>query len=102
MYWRLPESLLFLSSQQGAHDELGQLLRRIAPEVDPSRELHLARPQQVNGRGSLTKLFRDGRALMTLLLWLVSFANPLNLFFLANCYRCSRRAWDSVHRLRYC
>jgi AAHS family 4-hydroxybenzoate transporter-like MFS transporter len=29
-------------------------------------------------------LFRDGRALMTLLLWLVSFANLLNLFFLAN------------------
>jgi AAHS family 4-hydroxybenzoate transporter-like MFS transporter len=84
MYWRLPESLLFLSSQQGAHDELGQLLRRIAPEVDPSSDLHLASPEQVNGRGSLTKLFRDGRALMTLLLWLVSFANLLNLFFLAN------------------
>jgi len=84
MYSRLPESLLFLSSQQGACDELGQLLRRIAPGVDPSRDLHLARPEQVHGRGSLTKLFRDGRALMTLLLWLVSFANLLNLFFLAN------------------
>src|SRR5580704_17921710 len=84
MYWRLPESLLFLSLQQGAHDELGQLLRRIAPEVDPSSDLHLGTPEQVRGRGSLTKLFRDGRALMTLLLWLVSFANLLNLFFLAN------------------
>jgi MFS transporter, AAHS family, 4-hydroxybenzoate transporter len=84
MYWRLPESLLFLSSQQGAHDEIGQLLRRIAPDIDPSRDLHLARPEQVHGRGSLTKLFSDGRALMTLLLWLVSFANLLNLFFLAN------------------
>jgi MFS transporter, AAHS family, 4-hydroxybenzoate transporter len=84
MYWRLPESLLFLSSQQGAHDKLGQLLRRIAPGIDPGRDLHLARPEQIHGRGSWTKLFRDGRALMTLLLWLVSFANLLNLFFLAN------------------
>jgi MFS transporter, AAHS family, 4-hydroxybenzoate transporter len=84
MYWRLPESLLFLSLQQGTHDKLGQLLRRIAPGVDPDRDLHLAGPEQVQGRGSLAKLFRDDQALMTLLLWLVSFANLLNLFFLAN------------------
>jgi MFS transporter, AAHS family, 4-hydroxybenzoate transporter len=84
MYWRLPESLLFLSLQQGAHDRLGPLLSRIAPGVNPGRDLHLARPEQVLVRGAFTKLFRDGRALMTLLLWLVSFANLLNLFFLAN------------------
>jgi len=84
MYWRLPESLLFLSLQQGTHDKLGQLLRRIAPGLDPDRDLHLGTPEQVRGRGSLTKLFRDGRALMTLLLWLVNFTNLLNLFFLAN------------------
>src|ERR1700747_3645803 len=34
MYRRLPESLLFLSLQQGANDQLAQLLRRIAPGVD--------------------------------------------------------------------
>jgi MFS transporter, AAHS family, 4-hydroxybenzoate transporter len=84
MYWRLSESLLFLSLQQGAHDKLAQLLLRIAPGVVPGRDLQLARPEQPRGRGSFTKLFRDGRALMTLLLWLVSFANLLNLFFLAN------------------
>jgi MFS transporter, AAHS family, 4-hydroxybenzoate transporter len=84
MYWRLPESLLFLSLQQGAHDRLGPLLRRIAPGIDPGRDLHLTRPERVHGRGALTKLFHDGRALMTVLLWLVSFANLLNLFFLAN------------------
>ena len=84
MYWRLPESLLFLSLQKKDHDKLGQLLRRIAPDADLGRDLHVASPEEVRGRGSLTKLFRDGRALMTLLLWLVSFANLLNLFFLAN------------------
>ena len=83
MYWRLPESLLFLS-QQGAHETLRQLLHRLAPSIDPGRDLHLATPAQVRGRGSLMKLFRDGRAVMTMLLWLVSFANLLNLFFLAN------------------
>jgi MFS transporter, AAHS family, 4-hydroxybenzoate transporter len=84
MYWRLPESLLFLSLQQRDHDKLRQLLHRIVPGVDPGGDLHLAGPEQVRGRGLFTKLFRDGRALMTLLLWVVSFANLLNLFFLAN------------------
>src|SRR6266566_4221823 len=84
MYWRLPESLLFLSLQKKDHDKLGELLRRIAPDADVGRDLHVASPEEVRGRGSLTKLFRDGRALMTLLLWLVSFTNLLNLFFLAN------------------
>jgi AAHS family 4-hydroxybenzoate transporter-like MFS transporter len=84
MYSRLPESLLFLSLRQGDHDELGRLLRRIAPGVDPGRDWHLARPEPVRGRGSFTELFRHGRALVTLLLWLISFANLLNLFFLAN------------------
>jgi MFS transporter, AAHS family, 4-hydroxybenzoate transporter len=84
MYWRLPESLLFLSLQPGAHDQLAQLLRRIAPGLDQGRDLRLRGPEQVEARGSLARLFRDGRALMTLLLWLVSFTNLLNLFFLAN------------------
>ncbi len=84
MYWRLPESLLFLSLQQRDNDKLRQLLRRIAPGIDPGGDLYLAQPGEVRGRGSFANLFRDGRALMTLLLWLISFANLLNLFFLAN------------------
>jgi AAHS family 4-hydroxybenzoate transporter-like MFS transporter len=84
MHWRLPESLLFLSLQQKDHEKLKDLLRRIAPGIDPVGDLDLAQPEQVRGRGSFANLFRDGRALMTLLLWLISFANLLNLFFLAN------------------
>jgi MFS transporter, AAHS family, 4-hydroxybenzoate transporter len=84
MYWRLPESLLFLSLRQRDHDKLRQLLHHIVPGVDPGGDLHLALKGQVRGRGSVAKLFRDGRTLMTLLLWVVSFANLLNLFFLAN------------------
>jgi AAHS family 4-hydroxybenzoate transporter-like MFS transporter len=84
MYARLPESLLFLSLQPGGQDELGQLLGRIAPELDPGLNWHLARPEPVRRRGSLTELFRNGRVSTTLLLWLISLANLLNLFFLAN------------------
>jgi AAHS family 4-hydroxybenzoate transporter-like MFS transporter len=84
MYLRLPESLLFLSLQQSEDDKLGQLLSRIVPGIDAVRNLHLARPEKMLGRGSFTKLFRDGRVAITLLLWLVSFANLLNLFFLSN------------------
>jgi MFS transporter, AAHS family, 4-hydroxybenzoate transporter len=84
MYWRLPESLLFLSLQKKDHHKLRQLLRRVAPGADLGPDFRVAAPEEVRGRGSFTKLFRDGRALMTLLLWVVSFANLLNLFFLAN------------------
>jgi len=84
MYRRLPESLQFLSLQRRDPDKLGQLLRRIAPEVDLDRGLHLPLADQARTRGSPAKLFRDGRSRMTLLLWVVSFANLLNLFFLAN------------------
>ncbi|HZC97944.1 MAG TPA: MFS transporter [Bradyrhizobium sp.] len=84
MYWNLPESLQFLSLQRQYPNKLGQLLRRIAPDINLDRNLRLAQPEQVGTRGSPTKLFRDGRSPMTLLLWVVSFANLLNLFFLAN------------------
>src|SRR5258705_12084137 len=55
VYWGLPGSLLFLSFQQRARDELGRLLRRLAPGVDPSRDFHLGTPEKVHGRGSLTE-----------------------------------------------
>jgi AAHS family 4-hydroxybenzoate transporter-like MFS transporter len=84
MYRQLPESLLFLSLQRRDSDELKLLLSRIAPSVDLNGYQRLASSAQPVGRGSFLKLFRDGRTLMTLLLWLISFANLLNLFFLAN------------------
>jgi AAHS family 4-hydroxybenzoate transporter-like MFS transporter len=84
MYRRLPESPLFLSLRKQDHGKLAELLRRIAPDVDLGRDLHLTWPEDVRGRGSFTRLLGDGRAPMTLLLWLVCFANLLNLFFLAN------------------
>jgi len=37
MYWRLPESLLFLSLQQGAQDKLAQLLRLL-----PRQSIHIS------------------------------------------------------------
>src|SRR5258708_33029869 len=51
MHWRLPESLLFLSLQQKDHEKLRKLLHRIAPGIDPGRDLHPG-PEQVRGRGS--------------------------------------------------
>src|SRR5258707_3645176 len=56
MYWRLPESLLFLLLQHKDHEKLRQLLRRIAPGIDPGGDLYLATPVQVHGRGSFTKI----------------------------------------------
>ena len=84
MCWRLPESLQFLALQRRDPDKLVQLLRKIAPDVDLDLRQHLAQADQVRTRGLPAMLFHDGRSLMTILLWVVSFANLLNLFFLAN------------------
>jgi len=83
MYWRLPESLLFLS-QQGAHETLRQLLHRLAPSIDPGRDLHLAMPAQVRGRGSLMKLFRDGPRGDDHAALASQLCQSAELFFLAN------------------
>jgi AAHS family 4-hydroxybenzoate transporter-like MFS transporter len=59
-------------------------LRRIDPAFTPQHGQGYLVPEQVDSRGSVTALFKAGRARTTLLLWLVNFLNLLNLYFLSN------------------
>jgi len=82
--WRLPESVRFLAASGRAPGRVAELLRQISPSTvfAPNarfvvHETHLAGIPVVH-------LFREGRAAVTLLLWVVFFMSLLDLYFLAN------------------
>ena len=82
--WRLPESVRFLAAAGRAPECVAELLKRISPNTvfAPNarfvvHEAHLAGIPVVH-------LFREGRAAVTLLLWVVFFMSLLDLYFLAS------------------
>jgi MFS transporter, AAHS family, 4-hydroxybenzoate transporter len=85
MYFMLPESLQFLVLRGKRLDKVGGWLKRIGAPVAEGG----APPQYVvreeNRKGvPLVHLFREGRALGTVLLWVINFMNLLNLYFLSS------------------
>jgi len=81
----IPESLQFLVLRGRRIERVAQWLRRIAPLAGPIDGLAGYIVHEPPGKGTpIGELFHAGRALPTLLLWGVNFANLLNLFFLAN------------------
>lgn len=81
MHRSLPESLPFLAARPQHRDRLEHWLRRLAPDIRlPPTAAAVPRPETI----PVVELFRDGRTPLSLLLWGLSFANLLNLFFLSN------------------
>jgi AAHS family 4-hydroxybenzoate transporter-like MFS transporter len=80
----LPESIRFLVIKGGQKEKVSAYLKRIAP-VPETDELVVG-PDEHQSRGSFSvgQLFADGRAILTLLLWVMFFMNLLNLWFLNN------------------
>ncbi len=79
----LPESLHFSASRGLWSSRSKAALERIAPGTDALR-LRATPRATASGRGSVTGLLRDGRAAATVILWAISCANMLQLFFLAS------------------
>jgi MFS transporter, AAHS family, 4-hydroxybenzoate transporter len=78
----LPESIRFLVLKGGQEDRVARYLGRIAPkaEISPAMKFEVAEERP---RGFVVKqLFTDGRAGVTLLLWVMFFMNLLDLYFL--------------------
>jgi AAHS family benzoate transporter-like MFS transporter len=70
--WKLPESVGFLL-RQGRHEQARAVLQKIQPDlhIDAADQLHMS---DSKGAGvAVFELFRDGRALRTLCLWLAFF-----------------------------
>lgn len=84
MFRLLPESLAFSLLRAGADARTLVWVRRMAPDAALGADVRFVRPANPADRSSITALFTHGRWLATGLLWLVSFCNLLDLFFLSN------------------
>ena len=81
---RLPESVRFLALTGRAHERVAELLARINPKAAfAPGTLFVVHEPRLAGLPVL-HLFRDGRTLATLLLWVVFFMSLLDLYFLSN------------------
>src|ERR1700726_1363255 len=81
---RLPESVRFLALTGRANARVAQLLGLINPKAAfaPATQFVVHEPELT--RLPVLHLFKDGRTLVTLLLWVVFFMSLLDLYFLTN------------------
>jgi AAHS family 4-hydroxybenzoate transporter-like MFS transporter len=81
---RLPESIRLLALHGGADHRIRALLARIDadPTLDDADRFVVA--EEARGGVPVAHLFRDGRALATILLWIMFFMSLLDLYFLIN------------------
>lgn len=91
----LPESLQFLALRAGKRSgsdvrkaskdkaAIGKWLGRLDPAVAPTPFAEYVAPEKPRGGVPMARLFREGRAVGTTLLWVVNFLNIMNLYFLA-------------------
>jgi AAHS family 4-hydroxybenzoate transporter-like MFS transporter len=83
MYFYVPESMQFVVLKNKNLDTVIDSLRKIAPNVRVDRDTRFAVPEVKTG-APVAELFQHGRAVVTLVLWVVNFMNLLNLYFLSN------------------
>jgi AAHS family 4-hydroxybenzoate transporter-like MFS transporter len=84
MWVWLPESLQFLVLRKGKRAGVAKWLTRIDPTVTVGPDTQFVVPEENRGGVPVIHLFREGRALGTVLLWVVCFMNLYNLYFLSN------------------
>jgi AAHS family 4-hydroxybenzoate transporter-like MFS transporter len=84
MYFWLPESLQFLVLRAKDLKKVDMWLRRVAPGAVPSGAVQYVVAERKREGVPVFHLFRDGRAMGTVLLWIVNFMNLLNLYFLSS------------------
>jgi MFS transporter, AAHS family, 4-hydroxybenzoate transporter len=79
----LPESLQFLVVRGKSRDRIARWLRRLDEAAVGDDVRYGVREEGRHGL-PLIELFRDGRGVGTLLLWVVNFLNVLNVYFVAS------------------
>ncbi|TFV93877.1 MFS transporter [Oxalobacteraceae bacterium OM1] len=80
----LPESIQFLVVRQRPLAQVARWLRKIEPGVALASDTRIVVTEHQAAGMPVAELFREGRAGVTLLLWLISFMNLINLYFLSN------------------
>ena len=84
MIWGLPESLQFLAVHRRRLDQLARWLKKLDPTLRIDHTTEYVTNEVSHGGIPIVHLFHDGRAMTTLLLWVVNFMNLLNLYSLSN------------------
>lgn len=82
MVFMLPESLQFLVLRKKPVERVAAWLRQIDSTVVVSPATEFFVPEQHKPGFTFWKLFQEGRAVGTILIWLTYFMNLLNLYFL--------------------
>ena len=84
MLWSLPESLQFIAVRRRRLDQLARWLKVLAPTLRVDANTQYVANETSKGGVPLWHLFREGRAVFTVLLWIVNFMNILMLYSLSN------------------
>jgi AAHS family 4-hydroxybenzoate transporter-like MFS transporter len=84
MLWALPESLQFLAVRRQRLDQLAKWLKELAPDLRVNESTQYVSNETSRAGVPFLHLFRDGRAVFTLLLWVVNFMNIFMLYSLSN------------------
>ncbi|AJF00428.1 MFS transporter [Pandoraea apista] len=84
MWISLPESIQFLMFKKSDRVRIRKQLLRVAPNANVPVDAHFVLDEQKAKGVPFIELFKDGRARVTLLLWVINFANLLDMYFLSN------------------
>jgi MFS transporter, AAHS family, 4-hydroxybenzoate transporter len=83
MIFLLPESLQFMVLRGRAKDKIVRWLSRMHAPL-PSGNLQFAANEEKKTGVPVVNLFREGRSMGTVMLWIINFMNLLNLYFLGS------------------
>jgi AAHS family 4-hydroxybenzoate transporter-like MFS transporter len=84
MFTSLPESLQFLAVRRRRLDQVARWLKELDPTLKVDAATEYIANEESKGGVPFLHLFRDGRSVVTILLWIISFMNLLNLYSLSN------------------
>ena len=79
----LPESLQFLAVRRTNLDALAKWLKKLDPTIRVDASTVYVANEESKGGVPVVHLFRDGRGVVTILLWVINFMNLLSLYTLA-------------------
>jgi MFS transporter, AAHS family, 4-hydroxybenzoate transporter len=80
----LPESIRYLMTRDAADDRIARSLLRLDPTISPTAASRFVMHGSRASGFPVTKLLGEGRASMTVLLWIAFFMNLLVMYFLVN------------------
>jgi len=83
MFVGLPESLQFLAVRRRRLDQLGRWLKQLHPTLHVDASTQFTTNETSRGGVPFWHLFREGRAFVTTMFWIVNFTNILVLYSLS-------------------